>query len=40
VMAAGMVVILTARPPVGPPEPAPGGAGAGVARRKRVAVPA
>jgi cytochrome c-type biogenesis protein CcmF len=40
VMAAGMVVILTARPPVGPPEPAPGAAGAGVARRKRVAVPA
>jgi cytochrome c-type biogenesis protein CcmF len=40
VMAAGMVVILTARPPVGPPEPAPGAAGAAVARRKRVAVPA
>jgi cytochrome c-type biogenesis protein CcmF len=40
VMAAGMVVILTARAPTGPPEPVPGRPGAGTARRKRVAVPA
>jgi hypothetical protein len=40
VMAAGMVVILTARSPVGPPEPVPGAPGSGATRRKRVAVPA
>ena len=40
VMAAGMVVILTARSPAGPPEPVPGAPGSGATRRKRVAVAA
>ena len=40
VMALGMVVILTARPPAGPPEPLPRGPTAGAARRKREAVAA
>ena len=35
VMAVGMVVILTGRPPVGPPEPRPT-----AERRRRVAIPA
>ena len=37
VMALGMVIILTGKPPAGPPEPLPSGA---TPRRRRVAVPA
>ena len=40
VMALGMVVILTARPPAGPPEPLPQEPSAGAARGKREAVAA
>ena len=40
VMALGMVVILTARPPAGPPEPLPQEPSAGAARRKRETVAA
>jgi cytochrome c-type biogenesis protein CcmF len=40
VMALGMVVILTARPPAGPPEPLPQEPSAAAARRKRETVAA
>ena len=40
VMALGMGIILTGRPPSGPPEPGPTGVAAEVRRRRQVAVPA